>query len=213
MMGLDLDRLTIRQGARTLVNLTAHVAPGDVLTIMGASGSGKSTLLSALIGTLAPAFDCSGRILLNGQDLTGMPTRTRRIGMLFQDDLLFAHLSVAGNLGFGLAARHRHHRAAHIDAALSEVGLAGFGPRDPATLSGGQRARVALLRTLLAEPLTLLLDEPFSRLDAELRVQIRTLVFDRARQQLLPVVLVTHDLDDARAAGGAIVSPLGVVLG
>jgi len=209
MTGLVLDHLTIRQGDQSLVALTAAIRPGEVLTIMGASGSGKSTLLSALIGTLAPAFRCEGRITLNDRDVTALPTRARRIGILFQDDLLFPHLSVAGNLGFGLPARHRSDRAARIDAALAEMDLAGFGPRDPATLSGGQRARVALLRTLLAEPQALLLDEPFSRLDAGLRSQIRTLVFDRARADGLPVILVTHDPDDARAAGGAVLSPLG----
>ena len=214
MTGLMLDKLTIRQADQMLVNLTAAVPPGAVLTIMGASGSGKSTLLSALIGTLAPAFQSSGKITLNGRDITHLPTLRRRIGILFQDDLLFPHLSVAGNLGFGLPAQHRHgqdraDRTALIKAGLAAMDLAGFGPRDPATLSGGQRARVALLRSLLAEPHALLLDEPFSRLDAGLRSQIRTLVFDRARAQGLPVILVTHDPADAHAAGGAVLSPLG----
>ncbi|MEM9813152.1 MAG: ATP-binding cassette domain-containing protein, partial [Pseudomonadota bacterium] len=90
---------------------------------------------------------------------------------------------------------------------LAEIGLQGFGPRDPATLSGGQRARVALMRTLLARPEALLLDEPFARLDAELRDQTRSLVFRSVRD--LPVVLVTHDIADAAAAGGAVVDVRG----
>lgn len=208
MTGLHLDALEIHHGAHRLVSLSALVAPGQVLTIMGASGSGKSTLLAALIGTLPPAFRATGRIVLNGVDVTRLPTQKRRIGILFQDDLLFPHLSVGGNLAFGLPPRTPD-RADRIAAALSDVGLQGFANRDPATLSGGQRARVTLLRTLLAEPQALLLDEPFARLDADLRVQIRKLVFDRARAKGLPVILVTHDPEDARAAGGPVTSPTG----
>jgi putative thiamine transport system ATP-binding protein len=206
--GLTLDHLTVSHGDLTLVQLTAHVAPGRVLTIMGPSGSGKSTLLAALIGALPSDFTAQGRLLLNGQDITALPTAARRIGLLFQDDVLFPHLSVAQNLGFGLRpGGSRVERKARIDTALARMGMAGFGPRDPATLSGGQRARVALLRTLLAEPQALLLDEPFSRLDQTLRAQIRALVFHEARS--LPVILVTHDLEDARAAGGPVLDPQG----
>jgi putative thiamine transport system ATP-binding protein len=126
--------------------------------------------------------------------------------MLFQDDLLFPHLSVGGNLAFALPAsvRPRSARRGRIAAALADGGLAGFEDRDPATLSGGQRARVALLRTLLAAPRALLLDEPFSRLDAPLRDGFRRFVFDHARSAGLPTILVTHDAQDAAAAGGAI---------
>ena len=208
MTGLELQDLTIRQGDTVLVALDRRAAPGEVLTVMGASGSGKSTLLAALIGTLPRSFAMTGRIVLNGRDVTALPTRARRIGILFQDDVLFPHLSVAGNLGFGLPARTPD-RAAKIDAGLAEMGLAGFAPRDPATLSGGQRARVALLRALLAGPEALLLDEPFSSLDTALRAQIRSLVFDHARARGLPLVLVTHDAEDARAAAGPVVTPLG----
>ena len=208
MTGLELQDLTIRQGDTVLVALDRRAAPGEVLTVMGASGSGKSTLLAALIGTLPRSFAMTGRIVLNGRDVTALPTRARRIGILFQDDVLFPHLSVAGNLGFGLPARTPD-RAAKIDAGLAEMGLAGFAPRDPATLSGGQRARVALLRALLAGPEALLLDEPFSRLDTALREQIRSLVFDHARARGLPLVLVTHDAEDALAAAGPVVTPLG----
>lgn len=211
MSGLRIEALRIARAsdnASPLVQLTAEVKPGEVLTVMGASGSGKSTLLAALIGALPPGFTAQGRVLLNGREVTDLPTQDRRIGLLFQDDVLFPHLSVAQNLGFGLqSGGTKADRRARIEGALTRVGMAGFGPRDPATLSGGQRARVALLRTLLAEPLALLLDEPFSRLDQTLRGQIRDLVFAEARA--LPVILVTHDLDDARAAGGLVVDPLG----
>jgi len=183
--GLVLERLRITQGETEMVAVDASVAPGEILTVMGPSGSGKSTLLAALTGTLAPAFTLSGRILLDGRDITALPPEVRRTGILFQDELLFPHLSVGGNLAFGLppGLKGRAARRARIEAALAEIGMAGFAGRDPATLSGGQKARVALMRTLLAEPRALLLDEPFSRLDAGLRGQIRTLVFERAQSQ------------------------------
>ncbi len=203
--GLLLKDLTICKGATPLIRgLTAHVAPGRTLTVMGPSGAGKSTLLAAITGTLTPAFRSAGEIRLNGRDLRPLPTQHRRIGVLFQDHLLFPHLSVAENLAFGLAAGHRD-RPERVAAALEEIDLAGYGERDPATLSGGQRARVALMRMLLSEPCALLLDEPFSRLDAALRDRMRALVFDRARAAQLPVLLVTHDEEDARAAGGALI--------
>jgi putative thiamine transport system ATP-binding protein len=202
-----LDALQIDHAGTPLVRLSAHVTPGQVLTVMGPSGSGKSTLLAALIGALPAAFTLSGRVLLNDQDITTLPTAQRRIGILFQDDVLFPHLSVAQNLGFGLRpGGSRADRQGRVEAALDRMGLSGFGPRDPASLSGGQRARVALARTLLAEPLALLLDEPFSKLDQTLRAQVRDLVF--AETHNLPVILVTHDPEDAHAAGGPVVSPM-----
>jgi putative thiamine transport system ATP-binding protein len=212
--GLVLDRLEIGRGGERLVALDVAVPPGTVLTIMGPSGSGKSTLLAALIGELPSGFALSGRVRLDGRDVTDLPVRARRIGVLFQDDILFPHLSVAGNLLFGLpAGGSRAARRSRVEAALADADLAGFGDRDPATLSGGQRARVALMRTLLAAPRALLLDEPFSRLDAGLRESIRRFVFARAAEAGLPVVLVTHDADDARAAAGPVLDPLGRPVG
>jgi len=174
---------------------------------MGPSGSGKSSLLAFLCGTLDPAFVGQGQVRLDGRDILAVPPERRRLGILFQDDLLFPHLSVAGNLAFGLPqALDRETRRARVAAALAEAGLAGFEARDPATLSGGQRARVALLRMLLSEPRALLLDEPFGRLDAGLRQRFRRLVFEKARARMLPVLLVTHDREDAEAASGKIVT-------
>ncbi len=209
--GLQLIDLTINLKGSAIVALSTAIAPGEILTIMGPSGSGKSSLLAALTGTLDPAFTVTGRTLLDGTDITTLPPQARRIGLLFQDDLLFPHLSVAQNLAFALptAFRPRATREARIALALAAMDLAGFGPRDPATLSGGQRARVALARCLICDPKALLLDEPFSRLDANLRGQIRALVFQHARTRALPVILVTHDPADATAAGGRILSPLG----
>ncbi len=204
--GLSLDQLSISHAdGRGLAQLSADIAPGEVLSLMGPSGVGKSTILAAITGTLSPAFRLEGRIALNGRVLNALPSQKRRVGILFQDHLLFPHLSVGQNVGFGLPPRTPD-RAARIQAALSEIGLDGFETRDPETLSGGQRARVALMRMLLAEPDALLLDEPFSRLDVGLRDKMRDLVFARAGAARLPVLLVTHDIADADAAGGRVVT-------
>lgn len=205
--GLVLDGVTIARAGRRLVSLSLSVAQGEIATVMGPSGAGKSTLLAHVGGFLDPAFTARGRVTLNGRDLAGLPPQARRVGILFQDDLLFPHLSVAGNLAFGLAAeiRGREARRAAVETALADVGLAGFADRDPATLSGGERQRVALQRALLARPRALLLDEPFSRLDAGTRGAVRGLVFDHLRRIRIPVLLVTHDPADATAAGGPVV--------
>ncbi|SLN24272.1 Spermidine/putrescine import ATP-binding protein PotA [Roseivivax jejudonensis] len=203
--GLRLDGVCILKDGVPLIEVDATVPPGDVLTVMGPSGVGKSTLLAFLTGTLPRGFAGMGRIILNGEDVTDRPAHQRRLGILFQDDLLFPHLSVGENAAFGLApGGSRADRAARVSEALADVGLSEFEARDPATLSGGQKARVSLVRMLLSEPRALLLDEAFSGLDAALRAQIRGLVFDRARARALPVLMVTHDAEDARAAGGPV---------
>ncbi len=205
--GLTLDQVAVTKDGAPLVALDRHIAPGEVLTVMGPSGVGKSTLLSVVTGTLASDFRATGRVVLDGQDITDLPPHQRMVGILFQDDLLFPHLSVGANLSFGLrAGGSRADRRAKVEAALDEVGLDGFFDRDPATLSGGQKARVALMRMLLSNPCALLLDEAFSRLDTARRAQTRNLVFDRARALDLPVLMVTHDAEDAAAAGGEIVT-------
>ena len=205
--GLVLRDVVIRKAGVAMVSLSREIASGQVLTVMGPSGVGKSTLLAFITGTLSKDFSASGSVILDGHDITTAPAHQRRVGILFQDDLLFPHLSVAQNLAFGLTeGGSAAARRSVVEAALEEVGLAGFGSRDPATLSGGQKARVALMRMLLSEPCALLLDEPFSRLDTALRAQVRELVFARAKARALPVLMVTHDAEDARAAGGEIVT-------
>lgn len=204
--GLWLDQIAIRLDGRLMIAIDATIAPGEALTVMGSSGVGKSTLLAFIAGFLSRDFEASGRVILNGRDQTNTPPERRALGLLFQDALLFPHLSVGGNLLMGLhsGVRGRSARRARVRDALDEVGLAGFADRDPATLSGGEAARVALMRALLAEPQALILDEPFSRLDAALRGQIRDLVFAESRRRGLPVLLVTHDPADAVAAGGPV---------
>jgi len=203
--GLTLSQVEIAHGDRRILGpISLSVPPGEVVTVMGPSGCGKSSLLAMICGTLDPALSGRGRVLLNGEDLSQRPPEARHIGILFQDDLLFPHLSVAGNLAFGLpaAVRGRRARRERIEAALAEADMLAFYDRDPTTLSGGQRARVALLRTLLSEPRALLLDEPFAKLDVALRARFRAFVFGHARAKGLPTLLVTHDPQDAADAGG-----------
>ena len=199
-MTLSLDHVTIAVHGRTLIHdLSATLEPGRVLGVMGASGSGKSSLLAWIAGTLEAPFEARGSLRLNGQDLTALPIQQRRIGLLFQDDLLFPHMSVHDNLLFALPRGTRATRLQAAEQALEEAGLGGFGPRMPASLSGGQRSRVSLLRALLAAPAALLLDEPFSKLDAALREQMRQFTFATLAARRVPALLVTHDEADVPA--------------
>ncbi len=207
-MNLVLDRVCIYLAERALfAPLDLNLAPGAIVTLMGPSGCGKSTLLSHLCGILPAPFRATGTISLGTRRLDGLPPEQRRVGILFQDALLFPHLSVAENLAFGLPrGLSRDERRRRVATALHEADLTGLGEQAPATLSGGQRARAALLRTLLAEPAALLLDEPFSKLDTTLRGRMRSFVFSHARERGLPTLLVTHDPADADAAGGPVLS-------
>jgi len=203
---LHLQQIRLSLAGRELLSVSKSIGPGEVFTVMGPSGSGKSSLLAFLAGFLDPAFDASGRVLLGAEDLTGLPAEQRHIGLLFQDPLLFPHLSVSGNLAFGIPAGQRSDQARLIEEGLTSFGLEGFAGRDPATLSGGQKARIALLRLLLSAPRAVLLDEPFNKLDATLRRELREQVFSRLRASGLPVILVTHDQEDADAAQGDILT-------
>jgi putative thiamine transport system ATP-binding protein len=183
--------------------LRLDVPPGAILTLMGPSGCGKSSVLASIAGTLVSVSEglqplqLQGSVQLNGRELSTLPTHQRGVGLVFQDALLFPHMTVAENLLFAVPANGNNaQRQARVQQALQEAELTGMGERDPSTLSGGQRARVALMRALLAEPKALLLDEPFSKLDAALRAQLRPWVFAHVRERRIPVVLVTHDEQD-----------------
>lgn len=207
--GLDLRRVRLSlNGADLIPETSLLVAPGEVVTVMGPSGSGKSSLLAYICGVLSPAFKAGGRVWIDGEEVTGLPIERRRIGILFQDDLLYPHMTVGENLMFALprSVKGRTARRKRVGRALAEADLAGYEDRDPETLSGGQRARVALMRTLLANPRAVLLDEPFSKLDADTRDAIRGFVFEHITARGLPTLLVTHDARDAEAAGGPVLS-------
>ena len=182
--------------ATLLQSLNLDIAGGVIHTVMGPSGSGKSSLLAAICGTLPPGLMFKGDIHLNGKSLLALPTEQRGVGILFQDDLLFAHMTVFENLLFAVPAGPKPERIAAVMQGLMDLDLVSFAHADPATLSGGQRARVALMRALLAQPQALLLDEPFSKFDATLRARLRTFVFELVKQRHIPVLLVTHDAAD-----------------
>jgi putative thiamine transport system ATP-binding protein len=196
-MALQVNVRALRVADTSLIeNLQISVQPGVIHTIMGASGSGKSSLLGAICGTLAPGMHFEGDVLLNGQRIDHLPTEARRVGILFQEALLFAHMTVRENLLFAVPSEPRarqHIRHDKVRQGLQDIEMLPFADADPATLSGGQRARVALMRALLAEPQALLLDEPFSKLDADLRIRLRQFVFQLVASRNLPVLLVTHD--------------------
>ena len=199
---VQIDSLSAT-GTVLLQHLQLRIAPGTVHTLMGPSGSGKSSVLAAICGTLADGMRWDGRVQLNGQRIDLLPTQARRVGILFQEDLLFAHMTVRENLLFAVPQRPKALQAQReglVVQALSDVEMEDFLHADPATLSGGQRARVSLARALLAQPLALLLDEPFSKLDAGLRSRMRQLVFALVRQRAIPALLVTHDAADVAQA-------------
>jgi putative thiamine transport system ATP-binding protein len=198
---IQVKELSIATGSATqgrilLKDFSLNCAKGQIITLMGPSGCGKSSLLAAIAGLKIDGITAQLEVNLEGQKVDQLPTSQRKIGLLFQDDLLFAHMSVRENLLFAVPLGPQAERAAQADGALKELGFEAMASRSPLTLSGGQRARVSLMRTLLAKPRALLLDEPFSKLDAALRQQFRDLVFDHARRLQLPTLLVTHDAAD-----------------
>ncbi|MCH1782651.1 MULTISPECIES: ATP-binding cassette domain-containing protein [Psychrobacter] len=207
---LQIKNLQLYRKDALLLSLDEQIAGGEILTIMGPSGSGKSSLLNWLTGTLPHGFTATGEVWLNEQNVSHLPTHLRHIGVLYQDALLFSHLSVAGNIAFAMPKdnkqRDKRQRLEKIEHALEQVGLAGMSNRHPDNLSGGQQARVALLRTLLSEPKAILLDEPFSKLDTQLRAETQQLVFNQIRTHKLPAIMVTHDHSDAEAAEGKVIN-------
>jgi thiamine transport system ATP-binding protein len=172
------------------------VPAGTIVAVMGPSGSGKTTLLNLVAGFETPA---SGRVLIDGRDVTADPPSARPVSMVFQENNLFSHLDVAANVGLGRspALRLSAEDRAAVAAALARVGLAGKEGRLPRELSGGERQRVALARVLVRDRPVLLLDEPFAALDPVLRGEMVELVAELNRRQGMTVLMVTHDPGDA----------------
>jgi putative thiamine transport system ATP-binding protein len=191
---------------RTLVTgLSFSVPKGQIRLIHGPSGCGKSTLLALISGTSIFNLNWVGEIRLDGIDIGALPAHRREVGLMYQEPLLFPHLTVGENLAFGLPASIRG-RARHmaVQYGLEAASLDGFGQRDPATLSGGQAARIALMRALLAEPKVLLMDEAFSNLDPKLRGQFGQFVANQVKLREIPALLVSHDLADKEFAVGSV---------
>ena len=203
---LEIKNCELYRQHEQLLSLNEQVKGGEILTIMGPSGSGKSSLLNWLTGTLPNGFSANGEVWLNGENINNLPAHLRHIGVLYQDALLFSHLSVSGNIAFAMPKGNKKQRLEKIEHALEQIGLKGMANRHPDNLSGGQQARVALLRMLLSEPKAILLDEPFSKLDTQLRVDTRELVFSQIREHKLPAIMVTHDHSDAEAANGKLIT-------
>lgn len=184
-------------------DLNIEIPDGQVLSIMGPSGIGKSSLLNFLSGSLTPHLSASGEIYLKDQALHLLPTQERKVGLLQQMPLLFPHMSIIENLLFAIPAHiKKNERKALAIKALVRLDIESKANALPKELSGGQQARVALLRTLLSEPKYLLLDEPFSKLDPALRRDVRAFVLNEIRQANIPALLVTHDPEDAKAMEG-----------
>ena len=192
-------------GRAVLDDLSLHVDRGEVVAVLGASGAGKSTLLRVIAGLLIPD---SGTVSLDGVDITDRPVHLRRIGMIFQDEQLFPHLDVAGNIGFGprMLGWPAARIAGRVDELLHTVGLDEFGGRRVERLSGGEKKRVALARSLAPEPALLLLDEPLTGLDRELHDRLIVELGDVLRSTGTTAILVSHDRDEAAALAGRIVT-------
>ena len=193
---LELQDITITQGAFRL-QADFRIEKGARVAVIGPSGAGKSTLLSVIAGFFPAA---SGRILWDGADITNTPPGKRPLSILFQDQNLFPHLTVAQNVGLGLRPDLRLSPADHqaVTRALSRTGLQGMEDRKPATLSGGQQSRVALARALLRARPLMLLDEPFAALGPALKAEMLDLVAEIAGETGATVLMVSHAPEDAR---------------
>ncbi|MEI6232829.1 MAG: ABC transporter ATP-binding protein [Planctomycetota bacterium] len=201
-MSLHIDSLRVSYGnARALDGVSITLEPGEMFFLLGPSGCGKSTLLRAVAGFID---DFDGDIRIGGKSLKGVPPHQRDFGMVFQNYALFPHMTVEGNVAFGLEARHvpTPERSARVTEALAMVGLSGFEKRRPGELSGGQQQRVALARALVIKPRVLLLDEPLSNLDAKLRWEMREEIRRIHRATGITTLYVTHDQGEALSLAG-----------
>jgi len=200
---LSVESVLKRYGTATVLDgLSLQLHGHEFVCLLGPSGCGKTTLLRILCGIEAPD---GGRVWLRGEDITALPAARRRFGVVFQSYALFPNLTALANVAYGLAGMERRHRERRAREMLDLVGLAAHADKYPAQLSGGQQQRVALARALAPKPQLLLLDEPLSALDAQVRVNLRSEI--RAIQQRLrvPAIMVTHDQDEALAMADRVV--------
>jgi ABC-type Fe3+/spermidine/putrescine transport system ATPase subunit len=198
---LELQSISKDWQARVLLrDVSLRVAPGETVAVLGPSGSGKSTLLKIIAG-LEPLG--AGRIVFDDEDITQLPPERRRFALMFQDFALFPHLNVQDNVAFGLVEQGltKADARAQARAMLARFGLQDFAQARVTQLSGGEQQRVALARALITRPRVLLLDEPFSALDAQMRLQLREEFRQRIAEFNMAAILVTHDEAEARAMG------------
>jgi len=196
---LELRHISQNYGARALLrDIDLSVAAGEIVALLGPSGSGKSTLLAIVAGLQQPL---GGSVWFDGQDITHLPPEQRRFALMFQDFALFPHLNVLDNVAFGLIEQKQGKASARAQALemLTLLGLADHARHKVWHLSGGEQQRVALARALITQPRALLLDEPFSALDADLRASLREEFKARIQAAGMPTLLVTHDEQEARA--------------
>ena len=196
---LELRHLSQNYGSRALLkDINLRVAAGEIVALLGPSGSGKSTLLGIVAGLQPPL---NGTVWFDGQNITQLPPEQRGFALMFQDFALFPHLNVRDNVAFGLIEQGQDKRAARMQALqmLTLFGLAEHAQHKVWHLSGGEQQRVALARALITQPRALLLDEPFSALDADLRISLRDEFRARIQAAGMPTLLVTHDESEARA--------------
>jgi len=198
-MSLSVNNLTILDNCEQplFAPVSFTVAPGEILTLMGPSGCGKSSLLSVIAGHKSADFSYQGECYYQQLLLNELPAEKRNIGILFQDDLLFPHLNIWENLAIALPNNiKKTQRKEQALTTLAELNLVELADKSPMQISGGQRARISMMRLLLAEPAVVLLDEPFSKLDKSLRHEFRNWVFAQTTSRQLPVLMVTHDIAD-----------------
>jgi thiamine transport system ATP-binding protein len=202
---LEVRDISVRFAQRVVLDgVSLAVGDGEVVALLGPSGSGKSTLLRVIAGLVVPD---AGQVLIDGADVTEVPTHRRHVGMVFQDDQLFPHLTVAGNVGFGLRMQgaDRATTRRRVDEMLAVVGLDHLADRAVGRLSGGEAKRVALARSLAPDPRVLLLDEPLTGLDRELHDQLQDDLAGLLRSGGVTALLVTHDPDEAAAVAHRVV--------
>ena len=187
-MSIALRGVTVRQGGFTLDQASLEVPDGAYGVVLGAAGSGKTTLLETVAGIRAPV---GGTVVLRGRDVTAMPPEARDLGMVYQHSLLFPHLDVAANIGYGAT------NPAAVQDAVARTGTHSLLTRSVATLSGGEQQLVALARAIASEPRVLLLDEPFAALDPPRRAAMRRMTRALQRERAITVLHVTHDVNEA----------------